>query len=352
MKIISGVSDVLVKRPLGKCQVTFAKSSAGVPEIIDTNNYYPFGLNHISGAFSTSNFGSFYSYKYNGKELQESGMYDYGARMYMPDLGRWGVIDPLAETSRGWSTYAYAYNNPVMFIDPDERENVSALHWKFEQNSTILGNSWFDDSYVSSGFEGNFKSMWNGGDHGGSGGSFLQSQMFKDAMDYLAQNQFFQEKDFTDFMDPPGNGLSRFRQRTANWVQRNIRGPLSGWFDTHTRNAFVLDAEGQARMDDLRGQMTGYMRSNVGGGGIRWGAEHGLIGSGMGTGHVGKFIGPKEAMRKRIADFAEKANFYSGGPSSLAKNSEEIIEGYYQQMKAGKFNKPGGGFITLDGKQF
>ncbi|SEH33966.1 hypothetical protein SAMN05421593_2529 [Chryseobacterium culicis] len=34
--------------------------------------------------------------------------------------------------------------------------------------------------------------------------------------------------------------------------------------------------------------MTGYMRSNVGGG-IRWGAEHGLIGSGMGTGHVGAF---------------------------------------------------------------
>nr|WP_317047303.1 RHS repeat-associated core domain-containing protein [Chryseobacterium indologenes] len=140
---------------------------------MDTNNYYPFGLNHISGAFSTSNFGGFYSYKYNGKELQESGMYDYGARMYMADIGRWGVIDPLAETSRGWSTYAYAYNNPVMFIDPDGMQNVSALHWKFDRNSTILGNSWFDDSYVSSGFGNNFKTMWNGGDHGGGSGYYF-----------------------------------------------------------------------------------------------------------------------------------------------------------------------------------
>ncbi|MEN5309867.1 RHS repeat-associated core domain-containing protein [Chryseobacterium cucumeris] len=149
-------------------------------EIVEVNNYYPFGLLHNYTA-TTQNA---YQYKYNGKELQETGMYDYGARMYIPDLGRWGVIDPLAETSRGWSTYAYAYNNPVMFIDPDVMQNVSALHWKFDRNSTILGNSWFDDSYVSSGFGNNFKTMWNGGDHGGSGSRpFVQTQAFADLMD-------------------------------------------------------------------------------------------------------------------------------------------------------------------------
>jgi len=106
---------------LGNARVTFAKSSAGVPEILDTNNYYPFGLNHISGAFSTSKFGSFYSYKYNGKELQETGLFDYGWRQYMPDLGRWNGIDQLSESYLSTSPYAYVANNPVSQFDVDGR---------------------------------------------------------------------------------------------------------------------------------------------------------------------------------------------------------------------------------------
>ena len=101
---------------LGNVRLSYMNSGSGV-EIIEESNYYPFGLKHEG--YNTSVGNAAYQYKYNGKELQETRMYDYGARMYMPDLGRWGVIDPLAETSRRWSTYTYAYNNPIRFIDPD-----------------------------------------------------------------------------------------------------------------------------------------------------------------------------------------------------------------------------------------
>lgn len=43
-------------------------------------------------------------------------MYDYGARFYMPDIGRWGVVDMLNAFTL--DSYGYANNNPVFFNDP------------------------------------------------------------------------------------------------------------------------------------------------------------------------------------------------------------------------------------------
>ncbi|WP_291872391.1 RHS repeat-associated core domain-containing protein [Chryseobacterium sp.] len=84
---------------MGNTRLTFARTTAGVLEFVDKNDYYPFGMNHLKSGNAFFGAGSYKNYKYNGKELQETGMYDYGARFYMPDIGRWGVVDPLAETS-------------------------------------------------------------------------------------------------------------------------------------------------------------------------------------------------------------------------------------------------------------
>ncbi len=128
------------KDHLGNVRMSFSRSSAGALEITDSNDYYPFGMNHLKTGFSFFSPASAYkNYKYNGKELQETGMYDYGARFYMPDIGRWGVVDPLAEKYTRMSPYTYVGNNPAIFVDYDGRDFGMSIDMK-KGTITITGN--------------------------------------------------------------------------------------------------------------------------------------------------------------------------------------------------------------------
>ncbi|MBW8362046.1 MAG: RHS repeat-associated core domain-containing protein, partial [Kaistella sp.] len=136
------------KDHLGNVRVSY-KDAGGYPAIVDGNDYYPFGMSFVRNEEENAAYGAgtFFNYKYNGKELQETGMYDYGARMYMADIGRWGVVDPMAEIYRAHSPYHYAVNNPVNFIDPDGRSSSGAIDKMYEVggNWTNVGYGWFNN---------------------------------------------------------------------------------------------------------------------------------------------------------------------------------------------------------------
>jgi len=61
---------------------------------------------------------------FTGKERDKETGWDYfGARYYNPAVGRWMVVDPLAQHSAqvDKSPYAYTWNNPINLTDPDGR---------------------------------------------------------------------------------------------------------------------------------------------------------------------------------------------------------------------------------------
>nr|WP_068893132.1 DUF6443 domain-containing protein [Pedobacter panaciterrae] len=104
-----------LKDHLGNVRVTIDKYN-DTARVIQEDEFYAFGLSVPRYVLGTKN-----NYLYNGKELQTvlTDEYDYGARFYDPVIGRWNVIDPLAEKGRRWSPYTYAFNSPIRFVDPD-----------------------------------------------------------------------------------------------------------------------------------------------------------------------------------------------------------------------------------------
>ncbi|WP_244462156.1 DUF6443 domain-containing protein, partial [Wocania ichthyoenteri] len=107
------------KDHLGNVRLSY-KGSNGSLEILEENNYYPFGLKHKGYNAVVNSTNPALKYKFGGKEYQdELGLdwYDVSARNYDPALGRWMNIDLLAGAIGQIhnSTYAYAMNNPIAF---------------------------------------------------------------------------------------------------------------------------------------------------------------------------------------------------------------------------------------------
>ena len=95
-------------------------------QIVQENNYYPFGLTHKGYNDTNTGLGSSAAklFKFGGKELQDENSlewYDISARNYDPTLGRWMNIDPMAVKGTNWSPYNFVMDNPILMFDPDGR---------------------------------------------------------------------------------------------------------------------------------------------------------------------------------------------------------------------------------------
>src|SRR5690606_5965305 len=98
---------------LGSTRAVF--TSAGVVQ--EVYDYYPFGL-VMPGRTLVSGTGT--KEQFTGKERdEETGLHYFGARYYMPAVGRWGSVDPLSGEVPGWSPYNYVVDNPIRLVDPD-----------------------------------------------------------------------------------------------------------------------------------------------------------------------------------------------------------------------------------------
>ena len=91
------------------------------PIIVQETHYDPWGLEIKELGYQYGGI-KVNPYLYNGKEaIGHLGieLYDYGARMYDPVIGRWSVLDPMADQREWLSPYNYVQNNPMLRVDPD-----------------------------------------------------------------------------------------------------------------------------------------------------------------------------------------------------------------------------------------
>ncbi|MCZ8215759.1 MAG: hypothetical protein O9262_05930, partial [Cyclobacteriaceae bacterium] len=102
--------------------------------IIQYNEYYPFGMQTANSWTRENTTGN--SFLYNeGSELNStSGYYDLPYRTYDPVLGRMNGVDPLTSKYASLTPYNYSFNDPVYWNDPSgatpEYSQHMYDHWK------------------------------------------------------------------------------------------------------------------------------------------------------------------------------------------------------------------------------
>ena len=191
-------------------------------------------MNHLKTRTTYFGQGRYKNEKYNGKELQETGMYSYGWRDYMPDIGRWNGIDQLAESYLSTSTYAYVANNPVLrfYVDGRWFNDDGTIDTSGRTPSFVSGKQYRDS------FLGVNRNNGGGGNGGGSYIPFGQTKAYADLM--------------AAFFAGGTGGLSNIGGILRWWTDLGDEDYLGSFNMLKLKSSYTYDTETHKTSQDLR----------------------------------------------------------------------------------------------------
>jgi RHS repeat-associated protein len=192
--------------------------------LLEECNYYPYGLifdqNQAFAGLTSTN------YLYNGKELQQNefgaggnglSLYDYGARMYDVQIGRWTQVDELASKYESWTPYQYVRGNPVGLMDPDGKGDSD---FKDKDGNLVAHHDDGSNAVYQQTGEGTTLHYAKTDEKSKSGGT--------DAITPASQTSVLEEQQKLNIKNPAlqqGNGMTHCNQATQN-IQRALGSAL------------------------------------------------------------------------------------------------------------------------------
>jgi RHS repeat-associated protein len=119
----------------------------GLARVLQHEEYFPSGETWVEEVLNNDRINNRSPYLFNAKELDETGLYYFGARYYDPRQSMWQSTDPALSSfmggagsgggaffPRNLALYGYSINNPVVVRDPDGQD------W-FPQNWNPFGDA-------------------------------------------------------------------------------------------------------------------------------------------------------------------------------------------------------------------
>lgn len=139
------------KDHLGNVRLSYADCDGNgtinpATEILEENNYYPFGLQHqgYNDIANSCRNEEAEAYKFLNKEYEDSfalNVTETDYRHYDSALGRFNVMDALSELAYDFAPYRYGFNNPVFWSDASGLFETEAAARYYQLSHGLFGSS-------------------------------------------------------------------------------------------------------------------------------------------------------------------------------------------------------------------